>query len=300
MSFLNPVNEPVLRFKSTDASAPQINYNARTAGDVKAVLKTCLVTGYGATASAGWSIANEVNHVAEFVSPSAAMSDYRLGIDDTSTSSTTWYYQYRDARVNPAYNTPSKNISYVDKLHASNGWQLFVTPRGIIFVELFYSTVVNKLSARLTYWGQAKSGLTATTGANMMFFNIGQSATISEPYYLYSANYPHFQLESFSGTRVFAATPFAVDVTDYNLSVSNVDIVSAMYLASTNKDVVLGELPGMVSKVVNNTADMYGISEQTLSTRPVLSVCCGYNDPRVQYMYSRGRTYLIYLDYWEY
>ena len=300
MSFLNPVNEPVLRFKSTDAGAPQINYNARVAGDVKAVIKACLVTGYGATASAGWSIANEVNHVAEFVSPSVAMSDYRLGIDDTSVSSTTWYYQYQDVRINPAYNAPSKNIVNIDKLHASNGWQLFVTLRGIVFIELFYSTVVNKLSARLTYWGQVKSGLIATTGANMMFFNIGQSATIGEAMYLYNISYPHFKLESFSGTRVFAATPFAADANDYNLSVSNVDIVSAMYLASTNKDVVLGELPGMVSKVVNNTADMYGISEQTLSTRPVLSICCGYNDPRAQYMHSRGRTYLIYLDYWDY
>lgn len=300
MSFLNPVNEPVLRFSSIDAGAPQINYNARVAGDVKAVLKACLVTGYGATASAGWSIGNEINHVAEFVSPSIAMSDYRLGIDDTSTSSTTWYYQYQDARVNPAYNAPSKNIANIDRLHSTNGWQLFSTLRGIIFVELFHSTIVNKLSARLTYWGQVKSGLIEATGANMMFFNIGQSATANEAMHLYDTGYPHLKLESFSGTQIFAATPFAVKAADYNLGVSNVDIVSALYLASTNKDVVLGELTGMVSKVVNNTADTYGISEQTLSTRPVLSICCGYTDSRVQYMHSRSRTYLIYLDYWEY
>lgn len=299
MSFLNPVNLPVLRFSSTDADAPQINYAARTAGDVKAVLKACLVTGYGAKASAGWSIVNEVNHVAEFVSPSAAMSDYRLGIDDTSASSTTWYYQYQDVRTDPAYNTPSKNMIYVDNVHVDNGWQLFVTPRGLIFVELLYSTAVNKISARLTYWGQVKSGLAAATGANMMFFNIGHSAAINSPEYLYNINYPHFKLDGFSGTRVFAATSFASGVRDYNLGVSNVDIVSALYLASATTDVVLGELPGMASKVVNNTADMYGISEQTLSTRPVLSVCCGYAGT-TQYAHSRGRTYLIYLDYWEY
>lgn len=298
MSFLNPVNLPVLRFSSTDADAPQINYNSRTAGDVKTVLKACLVTGYGATASAGWSIINEVDHVAEFVSPSAAMSDYRLGIDDTSTSSTTWYYQYQDARVDPTYNNPVKSLAYADKLHASNGWQLLVTDRGVVFIELIQHAIINKLSARLTYWGQVKSGL-AATGANMMFFNIGHSATFSEPTHLYNANYPHFKLDGFSDTWVFAATPFAVGVRDYNLGVSNVDIVSALYLASTNKEVVLGELPGMASKVVNNTADMYGISEQTLSTRPVFSVCCGLAGD-TQYAHSRGRTYLIYLDYWEY
>lgn len=300
MSFLNPVNEPVLRFSSTDADAPQINYNARVAGDIKTVLKACLVVGYGDKPSAGWSIANEVDHVAEFVSPSVAMSDYRLGIDDTSTSSTTWYYQYQDVRTNPNFNTPSKNITLTDKVHVDNGWQLFVTPRGLIFVELLYSTVVNKISARLTYWGQVKSGLVADTGANMMFFNIGQSATIIVPQYLYNSGYPHFNLDSFSNTQVFAATPFALGARDYNSGVSNVDIVSALYLASAAIAVVLGELPGMASKVVNNTADTYGISEQTLSTRPVLSICCGDGSSNVQYAYSRGRTYLIYLDYWEY
>ena len=145
MSFLNPVSEPVLRFSSTDASAPQINYNARTAGDIKAVLKACLVTGYGAKASAGWSIVNEINHVAEFVSPSAAMSDYRLGVDDSTTIKTTWYYQYQDARTNPNYNEPTKSFSYVDKTHASNGWQMLVTERGIVFIELVQNSVVNKL-----------------------------------------------------------------------------------------------------------------------------------------------------------
>jgi hypothetical protein len=182
MSFLNPVNEPVLRFKSTDAGAPQINYNARVAGDVKTVLKACLVTGYGDKASAGWSIVNEVNHVAEFVSPAVAMSDYRLGIDDTSASSTTWYYQYQNVRKNPSLNAPIKNFgSYIDKNHASNAWQLLVTQRGLYFVEICKHSGGDVLVARMTYWGMVKSALVSDVGENISWFCVGWCAPQIDP-----------------------------------------------------------------------------------------------------------------------
>ncbi|SLJ84500.1 hypothetical protein [Psychrobacter sp. DAB_AL43B] len=301
MSFLNPVNEPVLRFKSTDASAPQINYNARVAGDVKAVLKACLVTGYGAKASAGWSIVNEVNHVAEFVSPSAAMSDYRLGIDDTSASSTTWYYQYQDARVNPSYNAPVKAFVAVDKTSGENGWQLLVTERGILFIELTQHTAVSKLSARITYLGAVKSALTSNTGKNIMFFNIGQNATTPIPYSFYSANtYTHVQLSDNSNTYLSAAGSTALEAAEYALDIGVVDLVSPIYLVSALKNMVIAELPPMLSKTVNKTADLYGISEQALGARNVLSVCAGSSTSNFIQATSRARTFLIKTDYWEY
>ena len=48
-------------FRSTDASAPQFSY---AAGSLKNVLKTVLVTGYGATPSLGWSLEYESGHIA--------------------------------------------------------------------------------------------------------------------------------------------------------------------------------------------------------------------------------------------
>lgn len=301
MSFLNPVNEPVLRFSSTDADAPQIDYNARVAGDVKAVLKACLVTGYGATASAGWSIFNEVDHVAEFVSPSAAMSDYRLGIDDTSTSSTTWYYQYKSSRVNPSYNNPTKAFTNINKAHASNGWQLLATERGFIFIELVYATQVGDLSARITYFSQVKSGLIDSAGANMMFFNIGHNATISSPVQLYSKDYPHFMLGSYTSTRIISATPFAVPVTEYQTGLSSMDVASELYVASPTANVALGKIPAILTKVVNNIDDMYGVRDTVIDGIPVVSVCCGISyASTAPAMYSYGRTFLIRTDYWGY
>lgn len=170
MSFLNPVNEPVLRFKSTDAGAPQINYAARTAGDVKAVLKACLVTGYGSVASAGWSIVNEVDHVAEFVSPSAAMSDYRFGIDDKAATNTVWYYQYQDARTDPTGSTINKAIPMHSKTSPDNGWNVLVTARGVMFIELL--GITGGVISRVTYLGLNKLP-SNNTGVNISFFRSG-------------------------------------------------------------------------------------------------------------------------------
>lgn len=300
MSFLNPVNEPVLRFSSTDASAPQINYNSRVAGDVKAVLKACLVTGYGAKASAGWTAANEVGNVTEFVSPSAAMSDYRLGIDDASAASTTWYYQYQNARTNPAYNAPVKAFSYVDKTHASNGWQLFVTERGIVFVELVQNTSVNKLSARITYWGAVKSALIGNTSANICFFNVGHNGTVEQPSYFYSnSSFVHVRLETYTGAYVSAANSNMLLSNEYLVNISAVDLVSAIYLSNNNRDLFIGELPPLLSKIINKTSDVYGVSEYALAGRNILSVCAGLQAP-LPGAITYARTFLIRTDYWEY
>lgn len=301
MSFLNPVNEPVKRFSSTDADAPQINYNARVAGDVKTVLKACLVTGYGDKASAGWSIVNEVDHVAEFVSPSAAMSDYRLGVDDSTTTKTDWYYQYQDARVSPSYSNPTKSFGFADKTHVSNGWQLLVTARGMVFIETVLSVVVNKLSSRLTYFSQIKSGLETTGSANIAFFNIGNSASISQPRWLYDAAYPHFRLESESSARIIGTTPYLFSHDDYAFSSSLLDIATELYLAVPTTGVLIGRLAGVILKAVNNPADTYGLTETTIDSRPMLSVCAGYGSTNMlSITLSRGRTFLLPLDYWEY
>ncbi|WP_413190868.1 hypothetical protein [Psychrobacter sp. AT9] len=301
MSFLNPVSEPVKRFSSTDADAPQINYNARVAGDVKTVLKACLVTGYGATASAGWTVANETATVAEFVSPSAAMSDYRLGVDDTSTSSTTWYYQYQNAIVNPSYNSPGKSFANVDKTHASNGWQLFITSLGIVFVEIVYHTAVGKLSTRITYIGQVKSALNNTSGKNIMFFNVGHSATIGIiNYFFNSTSYIHLNLETNTLTHISSATANALSAATYKLDTSLVDLVSPIYLSNSTKDCLIGELPPFLSKLVNKSSNLYGVSDFTLDGRGVVSVCAGFANATAATANERSFTMLIRTDYWEY
>lgn len=301
MSFLNPINEPVKRFSSTDASAPQINYNARVAGDVKTVLKACLVTGYGAKASAGWSIVNEVNHVAEFVSPAAAMSDYRLGIDDSSTSSTTWYYQYQDARTNPIYNTPTKSFSNIDKSYVDNGWQLLVTDRGVVFIESVQHTVLNKLSARITYYSQVKSAL-STTSKNICFFNIGHNAAISYPLSLYSdaSRYIHVNLDSYTSAHTSSATSGVLLKGVYSAGIAVADLVSDIYITNTAQDLLIGRMPAILSKIVNKKSEIYDVIDSVLNGRNVLQVCAGVSSSGLDFAQDRAAVFLIPLDYWEY
>lgn len=302
MSFLNPVNEPVLRFKSTDAGAPQINYNARVAGDVKAVLKACLVTGYGATASAGWTAVNEASHVIEFVSPSAAMSDYRLAVDDTATTGTVWYYNHQGARINPTDNTITKNITNINKTSPENGWDLIVTDQGFYFIERFYHTMVSAIQARLTSFGRVKSALTDGSDThNMGFWCTGHQAPTIYSWQFFPASAVTKRYYNINGyikplfasanIDLMAAYPFGVGL-------SVVDMSSELYLVQDG--VLLGQHVGILLTVVNDAIKKYGVYETTINTRPVLYVSLGVAVSTLDTVQKGTRGALIYLDSWEY
>lgn len=303
MSFLNPVNKPVLRFSSTDAGAPQINYSARVAGDVKAVLKACLVTGYGAKASAGWSAVNETATVIEFVSPSADMSNYRIGITDASVSSIAWYYRYKNTKVVPVKSTPSKNFSYIDNLSTENGWELIVTNIGMYFVEILFHTELQKKVARLTWIGQLKSGLLNDLGVNISFFCVGIGSQIATPSSLMSLfdttdpdktyNIGPYKALTFNTSNSIV---FSMDSGKY--SGLGVDVVSDVFLS--NGPSVVAQQSGLLMKSITNQADAFGVAVDTVDGRPVLGVSVVYNNiGDVGANLDHVKKMLIRLDYWE-
>lgn len=308
MSFLNPVNEPVLRFSSTDADAPQINYAARTAGDVKTVLKACLVTGYGDKASAGWSIINEVDHVAEFVSPSAAMSDYRLGINDTSGASTGWYYYQQDLRIDPVGNNPIKNFQYVDKSSDNNGWQLLTTKYGIFLIEIVQSSVVAAPVARLTYWGKVKSALPTET-SNICFWNVGflGASDYTHSFFSYKAliTKAHYKLNSLTGF-VFAATNIGAINADHYDSDSTISLASELYIASVDANLlsnfkIVAKQPAILLKSESKTESIFdGVYDTTSAGRPVIKICLGQAHANIEFVRWASVNVLIHLDYWDY
>ncbi|HAV46874.1 MAG TPA: hypothetical protein DCX43_01585, partial [Psychrobacter sp.] len=254
-----------------------------------------------AVASAGWSAVNELANVIEFVSPSAAMSDYRLGIDDSTPTKTDWYYQYQDVRTNPNYNSPIKNPDYINEAHASNGWTLLVADRGLYFLEHFYSTLVDAISSRMTYIGQIKSGLIDNTGVNIAFFNIGHSATTPYSERFYNSSYTHYRLGAYTKLKICSATPFDSELDTYQYGVSVIDMASEIYLSKgVSPDVLLAQQPALLSKVVNSTADLFGVLETTLDARPVLSVGLGGTESSALALNSSARAFILRLDYWEY
>lgn len=299
MSFLNPVSEPVKRFSSADANAPQISYNARVSGDVKAVLKACLVTGYGSKESAGWSVVNEVNHVAEFVSPSAGMSDYRLGIDDASTSSTIWYYQYQDARINPTNNSITKNIQSITTNSVNNGWQLLVTDLGFILVEIFHNPAINNQLARVMYWGKTKSAIVNDSN-NIAFWSVGYNAPIVTPSTFFGVNVTnnkHCIVGEYNSLAFSSATLDMAAQSSMTLG-GVVEIADSLYLRSGS--VLVAEQPGFLLKNIITDTELFGIKDIVFENIPMLKVSIGQSFNTEAVLKDKARILLIKLNNWEY
>ena len=306
MSFLNPVNEPVKRFSSTDADAPQINYNARVAGDVKTVLKACLVTGYGAKASAGWSIVNEVNHVAEFVSPNAAMSDYRLGLDDSTATKTDWYYQYNNIKTTTG--SPVKNISSVNKTNPSNGWELLVSERGLLFIENVFSSAISAVGSSITYWGQIKSAIPSVTGKNIAWWCLGfnsPSPNEGRPSDFFSETFAltkrKYELE---GLTVSADAHPAINIFKYYnqatgvVGISEIKLAAEWYLVASEN--IVGKQPAMLLQT-KASAELFTGYVGTHEGRPAMYVWPIRGSSDANYLRNSSNVIvIIYLDYWEY
>ena len=83
---LNTQLKPVTLFKSTDEGAPVLSASA---GSLKALLKACLVTGYGNKTALGWEMPFEDANNAAFRSKSPESSRYFLKINQPQTRTAT-------------------------------------------------------------------------------------------------------------------------------------------------------------------------------------------------------------------
>lgn len=301
MSFLNPVSEPVLRFSSTDADAPQINYAARTAGDVKAVLKACLVDGYGAKASAGWTAVNEVDNVCEFVSPSAAMSDYKFCIDDTATKAT-WSYKYLDIQTTPTGAYSNKSVRYTDKTSGNNGWELLVTARGFYFVFILQSIYIAKTASHTVFFGQIKSAvLSSGNQVNIGLWAAGYEGYNHPPQLLADASVTsrHYRIAGYRDliTGMTNISAVGAESKVYSEDIT-VDTLSPLWLSKDG--LMLGEHVGMLVRDVAKVGDALGVYDGRVGSRDALYVSLGGTAASEESLLSRTRNIVIYLDYWEY
>lgn len=297
MSFLNPVNEPVLRFSSTDADAPQIDYNSRTSGDIKTVLKACMATGYGAKASAGWSIVNETTNDAEFISPSAAMSSYRIGLAGGSYR-TTWYYMHNDVKKTPSHGPVLQEMPSINKTHASNGWELLVTPRGFILVEKVYSTVAQSLVAHATYFSLVKSNINIGDVDIMAFWSAGWRTSLSARAFFLSVDVS-------GDIKVASWSPLKFDFINKSVLSSSVvwysgtaSVASLLYIFSESR--FLAALPAVLICDNNGVTDVLGVRDGSINSRAVLHISlCDAGATRKDIDSTVVRL-AIPLDYWEY
>lgn len=296
MSFLNPISEPVLMYSSTDANAPQIKYSARVAGDVKTVLKACLVTGYGTKQGAGWTIQNETDFTAEFVSPSVAMSDYRFGVDDNTTSSTAFYYTYQNVKTS-ALESTSRNPIYLNTTHPDNKWILLVTKRGILFIESFYQTLAKANVGRIVYMGQIKHSLSSDMGKNFAVFAIGYAAGANPTTKIRSSM--ALQLDTLTSASFAAANLNVLSTTQYIPRNSvMIEMDSPVYWQASGR--LLGQQPGLILKTTNDSNNLFGVYQKTWNNRQVLYVCLADQQSSLDAIDKSAVVAMILLDNWEY
>lgn len=301
MSFLNPINEPVLMYSSTDANAPQINYAARAAGDVKTVLKACLVTGYGTKQGAGWTMQNETATVAEFVSPSTLLSDYRFGIDDNSTSATTFYYTYQNAKSSFGYASPPKNLSYTTLNSPKNTWTLLVTKQGVLWIEKFLHAPTNLETCRIFYWGRVKSALIDDAGKNISMYSFGYGSQVSTVSTFFSDNtYYHIALASYTSCARDGANISLLKYSTTARSATTIELTNSFFLSSASN--LIGEMMPILMTKLNDSSKLFGMRQVTFNGRPALYVCIGAmnsaNSAANYDKYCEGCY--VYLDTWEY
>lgn len=289
MSFVNPIKLPVMRFDSTDAHAPQLNYNARTSGDIKTILKACLVTGYGDKQGAGWSVVEESDFGLSLKSPHVQMVDYVFTFNDDSTTETVWgfYYQHEQGSFEPIKKTPN----YIDT--NQSGWCMLVAELGFILIERFYTEF--GVACRLTYLAQVKSTLNQHNSKNLCYFSVGYGANI------YTNNFANtllnFHINDFSGAKI--SLPFGEMVGNRNqLSNLVVSFINPIYLSSDKA--IVGLLPAILIKTTADDDEIGKYELISYDNRPKIACSLGVDTNSKQYFNQTALKVMIATDFWEF
>ena len=174
MSLLTPVQYAAKLYSHNDVGAPQI---ASAAGSIKALLKACLVTGYGSKASAGWTALFDDAYRMVLRLPDAGQA---LGLPDLKIENGNSRYAI-SSQDNPSSLDDTAVLANVGLLAIDSNmpsvWHLVATDVGFVFC---YGAGRNNYS----------------TGAERVIFYCGVISPLSD------------------ATPVsFVATEFSVDVT---------------------------------------------------------------------------------------
>lgn len=194
MSLLTPVQYPAKHYSHLDAGAPQIS---SAAGAIKAILKACLVTGYGSKASAGWAaLFDDTNRMALRL-PDAAQA---LGLPDLKIENGAGRYAV-SSQSNPTSLDDATVLATVGLLaidsKMSSVWHLIATDVGFVFCYgagrnnystgaervIFYCGVISPLSdATPISFVATEFGVDLTTGVGSTYPKgiLDQSATLRD------------------------------------------------------------------------------------------------------------------------
>lgn len=232
-----------------------------------------------------------------FVSPSAAMSDFKLQVDDSSTSTTT--FNYINAAAAAALITSNKKTSSYTETGVDTGWHLLVSDSGIVFVEIVYHKSAKIPIGRLTYYGVIKSALAINTGNSFMAWAAGWGATLARATYLFRDGYytsrPMF-LSDYNRHEFMTAnqTILASESSKTN-QLSVIDMWSEVFI--TDKKFVMAKLPALLFGAVAD--DAFTVKEADINGRTALQFYLCEDATSASMVLTHGFNVAIYTDYWE-
>lgn len=284
MSFLNPISVDVKVYKSTDKHAPVINHADRRAGDVKTVLKACLVTGYGDKEGAGWLIEGETDVQASFYVDNAELTNYRLILDD-SGANVSFNISHHGTLKNPNYRQHARTQSRTAR---ALSWIVLACEYGFYYIECHEAGGV--VFAGLTYFGRVKSGLVNDTEKNIVFIN-----TMAGNDYSGSFSYPlhraYIELSDLTGLFATGAG-FVSDSQRKELSVMSITTPLFVMKEAT----VVGQLVGIEYQSCPVVGEVYGIDIDEADGKLCLGIAKNLHQSREQNYYK----VLLDMQQWEF
>lgn len=278
MSYQNPLTLTPKLYQSTDPQAPQL---LGQLGDFKSVFKACLVTGYGEKQGAGYTMENETDVSAEFVSPNIMMS--KIGLQEEPSYCYPFYY---DNGVKTLVKWTAGYFPTYELRNQAVSWVMLVCELGLYFI------VTRNGMSQVVYLGLVKSAIN-DKNQNIMCLGMGYMFSSSTSYPIgwkaHLGNYTDVSLLS-NGLGL-----------SWGGSYKNIDffisLVSDIFIR-VNGNVIAG-IPNILLK----NAMTEHLDKRTFVTeyqgRPVLSICIlnGYYEHQLK---SGAFGAYIYLDRWEY
>lgn len=135
MSLITPERVPVKTYRWDDVGAPQLN---DAAGSIIAIIKACLITGYGSKEGAGWSVQfeNSVNNVEVLRPEVGPHTDFFLRLSgDTGREMTPQVYLNMTNANTGTLKLQCDTAFRYGVVSRSNKWLLVASPRGFWFLR---------------------------------------------------------------------------------------------------------------------------------------------------------------------
>lgn len=285
MSLKQPVQYPVKYYSHLDVGAPQL---ANIDGNIKTILKACLVTGIGDKEGAGWTSLFEDDFRIVLRRPLRTGNPPDIKIENgviNGAASHRIVSQDNPTGLNDATELAAVNLLARDSKHGVQ-WHLIAGDSGFMLCYQMGDNLYNEPRNSILFCGSTQK----IQAADADFFITSQDEMVKSNGY----SDPGYYLQSFMSAQMLLKN-MRTNITDTKKNILSIDVVERYF----NDDyfaqpIIVGHkyiLPFFCSITARFDADETQIVE--MDSRPMLRYVNKSRDV------AGTRSYYIPLDYWE-